>query len=640
MDGNVGVGGAGGLAALVALLHELDRGAVAASRSGEILFANREAERIAGSRPGGLVGRHVSSAFEFTEKIGSGIQLSLAELEGGPAPRERRQALLKRADGTSVPVEFWLRLLTSDDGTVLGIGLFLQERPEGIPSEDVIRDSEARFTVALRGAKVIVSTQDRDLRYTWMRTPYGGETEAALGKTDLELLAAEDGQRLTALKERVVAEGVSWRQEFDATFGGKKYWYDLTLEPLRDAGGAIAGVTTVAVDITRRKMLEQQLREAQKMEAVGRLAGGIAHDFNNMLAVIMTYAALALESLSEADPLRAEIEAIQRAAEHAASLTRQLLAFGRRQILSPEVVDINQVVRDATGMLGRLLGEDIRVKAVLEPQLWPVRVDRTQLQQVIVNLAVNARDAMPRGGTLTIETANVEIDEEYAARHLEVVAGHYVLLAVSDTGHGMDDATKARAFEPFFTTKPSGVGTGLGLSTVHGIVRQSGGNIWLYSEVGKGTTVKVYLPRVYGAVPTEERERDVYSDVGGSETILVVEDEVAVRQAVVRILTSAGYEVLAAATPTEALELAEKHEGSIDLLLTDVVLPQLSGRELAGRLQALRPGIKVLYMSGYTENTIVHKDALDEGVRFIAKPFKAAELRSAVRSALGGAGSQ
>jgi PAS domain S-box-containing protein len=633
LAGNLEAGGEAGAGALRALLDEIDRGLLIADPSGRIEFANREAARIAGFDQADVVGRSIWSVVKLSNADGTPVELSLQELPSSATVPSRRVALLQRTDASAVAVEFALCVLPAVGRAASGVALILWERSSETAAA-AARDSEERFTVALKGAKVIVSTQDTGLRYIWIKTPYGGEAEV-LGKTDMELLSPEDGPRLTALKERVLAEGITLRQEFDASFGGRRYWYDLTLEPQRDAQGRQVGVTTVAVDITRRKLLEQQLREAQKMEAVGRLAGGIAHDFNNMLAVIMSYSALALETLAQGDPLRGEIEAIQRAAEHAASLTRQLLAYGRRQMLSPEVLDINTVVQELAAMLSRTLGEDIAVELVLQQSLWPVRVDRVQLEQVIVNLAVNARDAMPKGGRLTIETSNVELDEEYATSHWDVFPGNYVLLAMTDTGHGMDEATRALAFEPFFTTKPPGTGTGLGLSTVQGIVRQSGGNIWLYSEVGRGTTVKVYLPRVQGAVPSRGEEREVYSEEGGSETILLVEDDPAVRQATTRILTSAGYRVLATASPVEALALLAAFEGPVHLLLSDVVLPQMSGRELAQQVQAAHPGVKVLYMSGYTKNAIVHSDELPSDVKFIAKPFKAAELRRAVRQALG-----
>ena len=380
--------------------------------------------------------------------------------------------------------------------------------------------------------------------------------------------------------------------------------------------------------------LKEQLQVAQKMEAVGRLAGGVAHDFNNLLAVILSYADFAGQSLREGDPLRGDIEEIRKAGQRAASLTRQLLAFSRKQVLDPKVLELNRVAADLEKMLRRLIGEDIDLLQVLAPDLGLVKADSGQIEQVIMNLVVNARDAMPSGGKLTIETANVELDEEYAARHVGVKPGSYVLLAVSDTGCGMDAATRQRLFEPFFTTKEKGKGTGLGLSTVYGIVKQSGGNVCVYSEPGKGTTFKTYLPRVLEEqapmVTTRTQERPAV----GTETILVVEDEEAVRNLTARILRAAGFKVLVASHGGQALLECEKFPGEIHLLLTDVVMPQMSGPELAARLDKVRPGLRVLYMSGYTDDAIVHHGVLAPGTKFIGKPFNAVDLALKVRDVL------
>ncbi|MBI5509510.1 MAG: GAF domain-containing protein [Deltaproteobacteria bacterium] len=388
-----------------------------------------------------------------------------------------------------------------------------------------------------------------------------------------------------------------------------------------------------AEDVTEQRQTEEQLKLAQRLEAVGRLAGGVAHDFNNLLSVIISYAGFAASELRESDPIRADIVEIESAGKRAASLTRQLLAFSRKQLLEPEVLSLNKVVGGIESMLRRLLGEDIDIEVHLAEDLGSIMADPGQIEQVIMNLAVNARDAMPRGGKLTVETANVVLDEEYANQHIAVKPGRYVMLSVTDTGTGMDPAVKEHLFEPFFTTKEKGKGTGLGLSTVYGIVKQSGGNVWVYSEVGQGTTFKVYLPRV-DAPAVETTRRSMPAIARGSETVLVVEDEDAVRRLAERILRSAGYKVLAAASGGDALLLWEKHRGEIDLLLTDVVMPQMSGRELAERLGKPCPTLKVLYMSGYTDNAIVHHGVLDPGTRFIGKPFSTTELTRKVREAL------
>src|SRR5438128_5542081 len=401
---------------------------------------------------------------------------------------------------------------------------------------------------------------------------------------------------------------------------------------LRD--GRLTGILGIGRDVTERLGLEQQLRQAQKMEAVGRLAGGIAHDFNNILTAITGHADLLLEDLGHHDPRRADVDEIRRSAERAAGLTRQLLAFSRQQVLQPKVVDLNALVLDMDKLLRRLIGEDVELATVLDPTLGRVTADPGQLEQVIVNLAVNARDAMPQGGKLTLETRNIDLDSSYTLEHSLVKPGPYVQLTVSDSGIGMDEETQAHAFEPFFTTKPRGQGTGLGLAMVYGTVKQSGGFIWVYSEPGRGATFKIYLPRVDAPVESAAPPAPVERPPRGSETVLLAEDEPAVRAIARQALERQGYTVLAAPSGADALALAAQHGATIHLLLTDVVMPGMSGRDLADRLTAQRPSIRVLYISGYTDNAIVRHGMLEPGLAYLQKPLRPDALVRKVREAL------
>jgi len=414
---------------------------------------------------------------------------------------------------------------------------------------------------------------------------------------------------------------------------GKEFPVEVSLSFVRTPEGvfAIAFVT----DITQRKKLEEQLMHAQKMEAVVRLAGGVAHDFNNMLTVVSGYNQMILEQVSPLDPVRGYAEEILKASDRAAALTNQLLAFSRRQITQPRIFNVNEILTQTEKMLRRLIGEDIELALQLKEGVGNIKADPGHLEQAIVNLATNARDAMPNGGHLTVETCNVFLDEDYAKTHPGVQAGEYIMIAVSDTGHGMDRETKRRIFEPFFTTKERGKGTGLGLATVYGIVKQAGGDIWVYSESGRGTTFKLYFPKAAesaseaegGSAPVPARE--------AGETILVVEDEQGVRELTAKMLKGLGYNVLVASGGTQALEIGNSHKGQIALLLTDVVMPGMSGTQLAQELQRRRPDIKVVYISGYTENTISHHGVLDPGVVFLGKPFGRDALGSKLREALG-----
>jgi PAS domain S-box-containing protein len=386
-------------------------------------------------------------------------------------------------------------------------------------------------------------------------------------------------------------------------------------------------------DTSERKRLEEQLMQSQKMEAVGRLAGGVAHDFNNMLTVIEGYNRMILDELSPLDPLRGCAEEIMKAADRAGALTNQLLAFSRRQVMQPRVMNVNTVIMRTEKMLRRLIGEDVEVRLHLGTEVGNIKADPSHIDQALVNLVVNARDAMPTGGLITVETANVHLDETYAKTHSGVVPGDFVMIAVSDNGHGMDAETRRRIFEPFFTTKAQGKGTGLGLATVYGIIKQSGGDIWVYSEQGKGTTFKLYFPRVDSAA-AEIADSAPELQPTGSETVLLVEDEKAVRDLTAKMLQRLGYTVLVAGGGAEAIEIARSYIGPISLLLTDVVMPGMSGRQVADALSGARPGMKVMYLSGYTDNTVVHHGVLESGVNFLPKPFSREVLAKKLREVL------
>jgi PAS domain S-box-containing protein len=420
---------------------------------------------------------------------------------------------------------------------------------------------------------------------------------------------------------------VFWRA--DGTCFPVEYWS----YPVRREEKLIGAVVTF-LDITQRRQLEDQFRHAQKMEAFGKLAGGVAHDFNNLLTVICGYSELALGRLRVGDPLRDIFDQVRKAGERGTSLTRQLLAFSRKQVLQPVVLDLNALLLDMEKMLHRVIGEDIDLLISPEPPLWPVKADAGQLEQVIMNLIVNGRDAMPQGGKLTIETANVELDETYQSAHPQSLAGQFALVAVSDTGCGMDQATKSRIFEPFFTTKGPEKGTGLGLATVWGIVQQSGGHIEVYSEVGVGTTFKIYLPRIAEGVEIAKATSSISKPIRGTETVLLVEDEEGVRALARLVLQSHGYTVLQANNGSEALITAQQHHGTIHLLVTDVVMPNVSGRQLAERLIPLRPNLKILYLSGYTDDAVVRHGIIEAKTPFLQKPFSPLALARKVREVL------
>jgi PAS domain S-box-containing protein len=496
-----------------------------------------------------------------------------------------------------------------------------------------------RLTTAIEQADEMIVITDAHGLITYVNPAFeratGYSREEALGLNPRVLKSGAQGDDFYRALWATLASGKTWRGRLiNKKKDGTRYTQDTSISPVRDEDGEIVSYVAAARDVTAALALEAQFLQAQKMEAVGRLAGGVAHDFNNVLSVILSYADLISADLKPDEPLRADIQEIRTAGLRAADLTRQLLAFSRRQVLEMKVVNPNDSLLNMEKLLVRLLGADVSLAMLPASDLWNIKVDPGQFEQILMNLAVNARDAMPKGGKLTIETANAVLDEDYARAHSGVQPGDYVGIVVTDTGLGMDRETQARIFEPFFTTKEKGKGTGLGLATVFGIVQQSGGHIWVYSEPGVGTTFKLYIPRFGGVAEQPSKTPPRLEPQHGTETILLVEDDDQVRVLARNILRRHGYTVLDVPNAGEALLMCEQHGATIHLLVTDVVLPRMSGRQLAERLATLRPAMKVLFMSGYTDDAILLHGVLDSDVAFLSKPITPTSLTRKVRAVL------
>jgi PAS domain S-box-containing protein len=500
---------------------------------------------------------------------------------------------------------------------------------------ELIKESKEYFNQIINCIADPIFVKDREHKFLLLNDAFcnfdGRQREELLGKVSSSILPEEIAGPREEQDEEAFSRGAGYSSEDNLPDQEGRIHSFLTKKSLlKDKDGSLQMVGVLR-DITELKRLQDQFVQSQKMEAIGMLAGGVAHDFNNLLTVIKGYAEVLAEDIDPADPKRRDLEQILKAGSQAASLTSQLLAFSRKQILQPEILDLNAEITHMSSMVRRLIGENIKLAIIAQPELGSINADPGRVQQIILNLAVNARDAMPNGGRLTLETANVNFDNTYVKERPVVRPGPYIMLAISDNGVGMDSATQARIFEPFFTTKEKGKGTGLGLSTVYGIVKQSDGFIWVYSEPANGTTFKIYFPRVEGHSSKAAPESDAEQSLLGSETVLVVEDEDSVRNLTCRILKERGYSILEASNGKEALEIALKYSGDIHLVITDVVMPEMGGKALVTHLQASRPGIRVLFVSGYTDNAIVHHGILDPDVEFLQKPFGIETLARKVR---------
>ncbi len=597
--------------------------AIALHESGRIVEVNGAFLRMFGyERPDEVIGRPV---LDFGTPA-SRVQVMEAVQSGREEPYEAEGV---RRDGSLFVGELSARMAPYRGRLVRMVAI--RDVTARKRAEEALRSSERQLRAVIDNAPIVFFAWDTQGRFLLSE----GKGLAALGLAPGEVVGKTVFEVYRDHPDVVVSARRALAGEaFNAPIQIGDLRFDIWYSPVRDGQGALAGVIGVATDVTEKQTLEAQLRQAQKMEAVGRLAGGIAHDFNNLLTAILSYADFLLVSLGADHPAREDAEEVRRAALKAADLTRQLLAFSRRQVLQPRLLDLNAIVGEMEKLLRRLIGEDVTLRTALAGNLGVVRADPSQIEQVIVNLAVNARDAMPGGGTLTLETGNADAAQVRGHGTVAVESGPYVVLRISDTGEGMDAGTRARLFEPFFTTKEQGRGTGLGLATVYGIVKQSGGYIWVESERGHGTTFTIYLPRAdaAAAVPVQQAAGPQVS--AGEETILLVEDDEAVRDLCRRTLAAQGYRVLEAENGAEALRVAAAHRGPLDLLLTDVVMPGMNGRELAEALATTRPDTAWLFVSGYTEDSAVRRGAEVSGLTFLQKPFSPTTLLGRVRDVL------
>ncbi len=604
---------------------------------GVVQYVNPAAVQLLKARsPEDLLGKNVMEFVhpDFCEIVRERMQRMAQQR----LPLELLHEKLVCVDGTVIDAEVMALPVTFDGRPAAQV--VIRDITRQMQMEEELKRREAQFRLLIENASDIIAVVDANgqLRYRSpsVRALLGYELDEVQNMSVFDLIHPEDVHRtrnqfIRLLREQG-ANSPYLRFRLRHKNGEWRMLEAVAKNLLHDP--AIQGIVVNARDVTDRIILEEQLYQSQKMEAIGRLAGGIAHDFNNLLTAIQGYADLVLHELPDTDPLREDVAEIARATQRATALTRQLLTFSRKQILKPRIIHLNQILADMENMLSRLIGENIDLIIRMSPDLHTVKADPSQIEQVIMNLAVNARDAMPEGGKLMIETRNVLLDDLYVSKHKEMSPGEYVMMAFTDTGIGMDHSTRERAFEPFFTTKERGKGTGLGLSLVYGIVKQSGGSIFVYSERGMGTTIKIYLPRSKQKTDIEETQTVDLSNLRGEETILVVEDEDLLRELARRVLESYGYRVLDAPNAEVAIELCKQRQEPIHLLLTDVVLPKMNGRQLAEYLLSERPGIQILFMSGYTDDVVLTREIIDKRFEFLQKPFTTEMLVQKIRKIL------